>query len=351
MSSFPSEQDPEKGYLDLTSRQRSKKIVEDVASVLKTTLTPKGGFGWSRWLFRKASSASSKKILSIEKEEEPEIDDGESVEDEDEQVIVVDDGGSDAEDEREEEETKDDITSEVRKRALDRNMSSIEDAASLTMADDAYKLFEDGSSVDLLAERRLMNERSSLPTRHAAINGAWELSKRGTSLDTLLASEGVSFGSRVLMSASAATVWFSVDAVRATIHVQESLIAHHFAGPLNTPVRVRKFAGRETSPYVIDTVTMSEDGNVLKLVQSSLVHGSPVMEIEWRVVKPKKNKGSGARLERRMTRGNAQTALLAGNKKSSRRRRPRIFKQTAHFDDYRRATPDRAIKIELAAAN
>lgn len=211
--------------------------------------------------------------------------------------------------------------------------------STITMGEDAHLLFEDSSTTSMLGERRVAVARpvgrtfkSTRPRPAFACNGAWELTKRGSGLDAILASEGVSFGTRVLMSASAATLWFSVDDVRAVVHMQEGLFAHRFVGPLNTPVQVRKFAGRETSPFVVDTVSVSADGNELTLVQTSPANGKVVCTAVWSIAKSREH------LEQRIVRAEAPNNY-----------RPGLFLASGQYDEYRRASLERAVKIELAA--
>lgn len=164
-------------------------------------------------------------------------------------------------------------------------------------------------------------------TRASGLNGAWELARRGGGLDSILAAEGLSFGARVLMSASAATLWISVDDVRAVIHVHDGLVSHRFAGPLNQAVQVHKFA-RDSSFVVLDTVSLEDDGHKLVLRQSLPATRKDVFcQFEWKL-------GANG-LEQTYNRFDAQ-----GNRLS-----------IGVPDEFRPAAPERAIKIELAAAS
>lgn len=231
-----------------------------------------------------------------------------------------------------------------RKECGDLDSDSDEDSktrrSTITMGEDAHLLFEDSSTTSMLGDCRVTVARpfgraskSTRPRPTFACNGAWELTKRGSGLDAILASEGVSFGTRVLMSASAATLWFSVDNVRAVVHMQEGLFAHRFVGPLNTPIHVRKFAGRETSPFVVDTVSVSPDGNELTLVQTSPANGKVVCTAVWSIAKTREH------LEQRIVRAETPANYTPG-----------LFLTSGQYDEYRRASLDRAVKIELAAA-
>mmetsp|Transcript_20677 Transcript_20677/g.65019 ORF Transcript_20677/g.65019 Transcript_20677/m.65019 type:complete len:1473 (+) Transcript_20677:100-4518(+) len=314
-SAFPVDADPERVHLNRRKNLIHSLTMPRLPTLLTPTRTPPRGF------FRSRSASRARKLL-LEAANSPADDEA------DEEADAESSSSSTADEEtKEQSEESDD---EMRHQTV-------------TKAEDAHLLFEDGSSVDLLGDRRpappLTRPVATRPPnrRFSALNGAWELSRRGNGLDAMLASEGVSFGARVLMCASAATLWISVDDLRATIHMQEGLIAHRFAGALNTPIRVRKFYGRDTSPFIVDTVTLSPDGTTLTMIQSSPANGKVICRADWRI--NAKATPRGDHLEQRIVKSKPSPY------------RPGLFLSTAPLDAYRRATPDRAIRIELAAAN
>ena len=103
------------------------------------------------------------------------------------------------------------------------------------------------------------------------LNGCWEMVRRGSHLDTLFSSEGISFGTRVMASAAPASLYIKImDAGHCAVYNKGGFLPSRYVGPLDTPFQMLVVADDPTSPTCYGVCSMAPDNRRLFIAQASL---------------------------------------------------------------------------------
>ncbi|KAJ8614294.1 hypothetical protein CTAYLR_001185 [Chrysophaeum taylorii] len=194
-----------------------------------------------------------------------------------------------------------------------------------------------------------VSPRSSYRALHP-LNGMWQLEKRGTDLDGLLACEGISYSTRLVFSSAAAALWINLQDNRCIIYMSDCY-EHRFAGPLDTPVSTTFEADELRTVFVVDQLSLTDDGAGLILSQSSPVSGEVFLKVEWRTQKRHDATNNKAAPDRKSRLLHDEDTLIQRTRWVHTAAKPYAAGVYAHphdFDVYRRMPPDKAAQLELA---
>jgi len=176
--------------------------------------------------------------------------------------------------------------------------------------------------------------------RDSPLNGCWELERRGSQLDSLLASEGISFGARINASAAPASIYINLaDANHCVVYNKDGFLPNRFVGPLDKASQMLVVADDASSPVCLAITSLSPDGRTLVMAQASTNNGHVFCQSELRIA-PHSNDVLEQRFKYFHILGDPDVTTHGI-----------LFTEGGQHDLFRRMPPDsdRATKLELGA--